>query len=57
MHAKVEPARADKEAPRGCGEKAGRQVVVEPAIDDDDVDDDYFDGLESWLKPVDGEEY
>ena len=57
MHAKVEPARADKEAPRGCGEKAGRQVVVEPAIDDDDVDDDYFDGLESWFKPVDGEEY
>ena len=57
MHAKVEPARADKEAPGSRGEKAGRQVVVEPAIDDDDVDDDYFDGLESWFKPVDGEEY
>ena len=57
MHAKVEPARADKEAPGSRGEKAGSQVVVEPAIDDDDVDDDYFDGLESRFKPVDGEEY
>ena len=32
VHAKIEPARADKDTPRGSGDKAGRQVVVKPVI-------------------------
>ena len=43
VHAKVEPAGADEEAPGGGGKKARCQIVVKPAIDHhDDSADDLF---------------